>query len=368
MGEASFLHNTLKKGLEERGHAVTTISDGNGWHNAPRDIDLRRDMRWGKLGGLKVVWQFLRHLPQLCGNDVVQIHNYQFVPLKYGWNSLLLRFLKHVNGCVVKGCFGDDHQIFKRQAEGVPTYSDTFWLGKPQHIEENKERIAEVELPSAVAAWQVSSRLADALVPCLYEYWLCYHEPPFANKLHYIPLPMTMPQEDHIKIKGTRPVLQVLVGVQPKRDFMKGALRIAKLLEKVSLQHPGKITIKYVEGVAYEEYLCMLEEADVLVDQLYSYTPSMNSLAAMARGTVVIGGGEEEFYQFIGEETLRPIINVSPENSDAENMAIMEKALCTAGNIARLSTQSIAFVRKYHDYRKVAEAYEKLYQELITSP
>ena len=93
IGEASFLHNTLKKGLLERGHRVLTMSDGNGWHDAPRDIDLRRDGRWGKLGGLRVVWQLLRHLPQLCGNDVVQIHNYQFVPLMYRWNTLLLRFL-----------------------------------------------------------------------------------------------------------------------------------------------------------------------------------------------------------------------------------------------------------------------------------
>ena len=45
-------------------------------------------------------------------------------------------------------------------------------------------------------------------------------------------------------------------------------------------------------------------------DRFYSYTPSMNSLAAMARGTVVIGGGEEEYYEFIGETELRPIIMI----------------------------------------------------------
>ncbi len=67
----------------------------------------------------------------------------------------------------------------------------------------------------------------------------------------------------------------------------------------------------------------MLDEADVLVDQFYSYTPSMNSLAAMARGTVVIGGGEEEYYEFIGETELRPIINVSPEYSESQNVAII---------------------------------------------
>ena len=115
--------------------------------------------------------------------------------------------------------------------------------------------------------------------------------------------------------------------------------------------------MKYVEDVPYGEYCAMLEECDVQVDQFYSFTPSMNSLAAMARGTVVIGGGEEEFYRFIGEDVLRPIINVSPELSFEENVAVLERALLTEGNVGKLSRQSIEFVRKYHDYRHVAEKY-----------
>ena len=105
----------------------------------------------------------------------------------------------------------------------------------------------------------------------------------------------------------------------------------------------------------------MLDEADVLVDQFYSFTPSMNSLAAMARGTVVIGGGEEEYYEFIRETELRPIINVSPEYSESQNVAIIEQAFFAPGNLSYLSHQSIAFVKKYHDYQKVAKEYEQIY-------
>ena len=392
IGEASFLHNTLKKGLVERGHRVTTMSDGNGWHDAPRDIDLRRDGRWGKLGGLRVVWQLLRHLPQLCGNDVVQIHNYQFVPLMYRWNTLLLRFLKLTNRRVVKGCFGDDPQIFRRQAQGVPAYSDTFWSGQLQNAELHRDRIAEVVEHGAEASWRKTTRMADALVACLYEYWLDYNEPPYAAKLHYIPLPMECEEMvrwcdgEMVKCVGndalspshpndsqlptnltTSPPhpLTLLIGLQPKRDFMKGAMKIAAFVEEVARRHPGKVQIKYVEGVPYDEYMHLLAEADVLVDQLYSYTPSMNSLAAMARGTVVIGGGEEEYYEFIGEDTLRPIINVRPDVPDEENIAAIERALFTDGTLERMAQESIQFVHKYHDYRHVAEQYEQLYRSLL---
>lgn len=395
IGEASFLHNTLKKGLVERGHRVTTMSDGNGWHDAPRDIDLRRDGRWGKLGGLRVVWQLLRHLPQLCGNDVVQIHNYQFVPLMYRWNTLLLHFLKLTNRRVVKGCFGDDPQIFRRQAQGVPTYSDTYWSGQLQNADQHRDRIAEVVEHGAEASWRKTTAMADALVPCLYEYWLDYNEPPYAAKLHYIPLPMecekmvrwcdgemvkcvcndtpSHPNDSHPNDSQlptnltTSPShhLTILIGLQPKRDFMKGAMKIAMFVEEVACRHPGKVQIKYVEGVPYDEYMRLLAEADVLVDQLYSYTPSMNSLAAMARGTVVIGGGEEEYYEFIGEDTLRPIINVRPDVPDEENIATIERALFTDGTLERMAQESIQFVHKYHDYRHVAEQYEQLYRSLL---
>lgn len=357
IGEASFLHNTLKAGLESLGHTVVTMSDGNNWHDAPRDIDLRRSKRWGRLDGLKVVWQIVRHLPQLVGNDIVEVHNYQFVPLRYRWNSMLFRFLKRFNRCVVKGCFGDDAQIFRRQREGVPRYSDTFWLGRERNKDLNRERIEEVTLHGALECWQSVTDGADRLMACLYEYWLCYNQEPYRQKLRYLPLPIMPLPEERRRVKGMGRQLMVLVGIQPKRDFMKGASVIARWVEDIRRRHPERIYIRYVEGVPYEEYMRMLEESDVLVDQLYSFTPSMNSLAAMARGTVVIGGGEEDFYRFIGEERLRPIINVSPELSDQENIAAIERALLSPETLQRMSKESMLFVDKYHDARKVAEEF-----------
>ena len=85
----------------------------------------------------------------------------------------------------------------------------------------------------------------------------------------------------------------------------------------------------------------------------------------MARGTVVIGGGEEAYYNFIGEPQLRPIINVRPDISDSENEAAIECAFFTKGQLQRMSSQSIEFTRKHHDYRRVAEQYEKMYMALL---
>ena len=121
IGECSLLHNTLKLGLQELGHDVSIMSDGNGWHDSPRDINLRRPERWGKLGGLCVLWHLLIALPRLCGNDIVQLSGYTFIPLKARWNRWLFLFLRLANRRIVKGCFSDDPQIFLMQSSGIPT-------------------------------------------------------------------------------------------------------------------------------------------------------------------------------------------------------------------------------------------------------
>ena len=158
--------------------------------------------------------------------------------------------------------------------------------------------------------------------------------------------------------------VKVLVGIQSDRDYMKGAEVIAKYVERIAAENPGSLEVKKVYDVPYNDYLKMLDEADVLVDQLYSYTPSMNSLAAMAHGTVVIGGGEEEYYDFIGEKELRPIINVRPEE-DEYNMKMLRETLLYPEKIEDMKRQGIEFVRKYHDHVRVAEKYIKLYEQLL---
>jgi glycosyltransferase involved in cell wall biosynthesis len=79
----------------------------------------------------------------------------------------------------------------------------------------------------------------------------------------------------------------------------------------------------------------------------------------------IYGGGEEEYYEFIGEDTLRPIINVRPDVPDEENIATIEHALFTDGMLERMQREGVEFVHKYHDYRHVAEQYEQLYRSLL---
>ena len=99
----------------------------------------------------------------------------------------------------------------------------------------------------------------------------------------------------------------------------------------------------------------MMDSADAILDQLYAYTPSMNPLLAMSKGIICIGGGEPENYEIIHETELRPIINVEPTYESV--CEALEQLVLHPERIPELKRQSVEYVRRHHDYLKVARQY-----------
>ena len=137
-----------------------------------------------------------------------------------------------------------------------------------------------------------------------------------------------------------------------------------RALNDVVMKHPDKAEIVKVESLPYQEYQAAMNSCDVMLDQLYSYTPSMNSLLAMSKGIIVVGGGEPENYEILNETELRPIINVEPTYESVCQQ--LEWLLDHTHLINQLKSDSIEYVKRYHDYRKVAKQYESMYQQLLT--
>jgi hypothetical protein len=81
----------------------------------------------------------------------------------------------------------------------------------------------------------------------------------------------------------------------------------------------------------------------------------MNPLLAMSKGIICIGGGEPENYEIINETELRPIINVEPTYDSVFHE--LEQLVLNPDRIPQLKRQSVEYVRKHHDYLKVAQQY-----------
>lgn len=65
-------------------------------------------------------------------------------------------------------------------------------------------------MPQFDKCWHTVSYHSDALIACLYEYYLCYDVPDFHKKLYYIPLPMIIPVVDKNVRKGMVRLLKCL--------------------------------------------------------------------------------------------------------------------------------------------------------------
>lgn len=369
LGEYSNVHRTLRDALRRQGHEVLLCSDGDGWKDYPRDIDLRRtDM--SPMGGLRYLGRIARLLPRWRGYDVVHVVNPDVFTLRAHWNRRLLHLLQRHNRLLSLGCYGDDYTVVSRmQDDSYLSYTDFYAAGRPIEHPNNAERTAEWTVLKRALCEDITAR-ADCLTACLYEYWKVYDTPEHRDRLHYVPLPIPVASAELIAplaspapdAPGTR--VRILVGIQTRRTAVKGTDQMLPLLERLAAAHPDRIELEKVENVPFAEYRRLMMHADVLVDQLYSFTPAMNALEAMSHGLVVISGGEEEFYDFIGERELRPIINLRPFDDEA-NYRTLEASLPDLAHVRRLQRESLAFIRRHHDADAVAEAYVRIWEDAL---
>ncbi len=355
LGEYSNVHWTLAEGLRQLGHEVTVVSDGDSWKGYRRDVDLcRRSTGVGDT--LAYFLRCVRLLPRLRGYDVVQFINPMFLELRAKHIYPFYRYLKRHNRRLFLGAFGMDYYWVSTCLDcRTFRYSDFNIGDRPRTSEPfNQAYIRDWVEGEKRGLNVLMAQEADGIVTGLYEYDCCYR-PHFPEKTRFIPFPINL---DHVEVKSARqsgaPV-RFFLGISKDRSAYKGTDVMARALARVKAAHPGMCEVRQVEGVPFDEYRRLMLSSDVLLDQLYSYTPAMNALQAMAQGLVVVGGGEPENYEILGERELRPIVNVLPDEDDVFRQ--LENIVLRPDRLDILSEQSREYVRRHHDHVAVARRY-----------
>lgn len=354
LGEYSNVHWTLAEGLRALGHQVCVVSHGDFWKNYRRDISLVRETQ-GRWDGLRYLFKLLLTLPRLRGYDVVQLINPCFLELKAERIYPIYRYLRRHNGKVFLGGYGMDY-YWAHTCTTTQTfrYSD-FNIGNTlRDSEDIRREIAEWIDGEKGRLNQYIASDCDGIPTGLYEYYACYH-PQFPKKTTFIPFPINMDSISAIEPRDEGRPVRFFIGIQRARSEYKGTDIMLRALERLHQNYPTRCEIVKAESVPYEEYQHMMNTSDAILDQLYSYTPAMNALLAMAKGLIVVGGGEPENYDIIGEKELRPIINVLPDEEDVYRQ--LEQLVLHPERIERLSNESRLYVQRHHDHVKVAERY-----------
>lgn len=357
VGEYSNVHWTLAEGLRALGHEVTVVSDGDGWKNYPRDINLRRGPLDSKRATLKYLFDIARVWPSLHSYDVVQLINPVFLDLRAERIWPFYRYLRKHNGKMFLGAFGIDH----------------FWVkvGMDCHTFRYSDFNFGTELRdypfmhTMIADWLRGSkgtlnlRIADdcdGIISGLYENDCCYR-PYYPDKTRFIPFPINRAAVTPTStLNAQRSTLNCFIGIQRERSSYKGTDIMLAALRRLQADYPDRLTVLEAENVPFARYQEMMDNSHVILDQLYSYTPAMNALLAMAKGLIVVGGGEPEHYELLGEHDLRPIINVQPTEQDVYDQ-IASRLLSGKEDIHQLQCDSVEYICRHHDHVAVARQY-----------
>lgn len=358
IGEYSNVHATLAIGLRELGHQVTVISNGDFWKNYPRDINVARPK--GKLGGMLLLAKLYTLLPRMRGYDVVQLINPLFFELKAERLFRFYNYLRHHNGRVFLCAFGMDYYWVHECITRKPLRYSDFNFG--DKLRNDPEALRYRNDWIGAAKEHLNKYIAndcDGIITGLYEYQACY-QPLFPDKTTFIPFPI-QPQEAVSTQRTRKSKVVIFIGINRERSVYKGTDIMLQAALDLRKQFAHRMKLEIAESVPFAQYQQMLAGSDLLLDQLYAYTPAMNALLAMSKGIIVVGGGEPENYDIIHETELRPIINVEPTYDSVYHE--LENIVLHPDLIPTLKQQSIDYIHRHHHYLKVARQYESLYKK-----
>ncbi|MDE6464993.1 MAG: hypothetical protein K2L16_10260 [Muribaculaceae bacterium] len=364
LGDASNYHNSLAQGLRKLGHTVCVASDGSRWMKTDRDIDLTRPFR-GPAGGALLYGRMLTMLAsKLSGYDVVQLVSPSFVQLRPSRLLKLLHRLKKQNGMVWLSALGTDSNFVRALTSPNPPleYSEwqiggriTAWSDTP---EARKAEWLAQELSDYTDEFY---GLIDGAVSALYEYHKVLETTHPSLNLHYGGIPVcldALPEPD----LTPRDTLNLMYTAHRGREGEKGSLYLLDMLRRLEREFVGKVRLSTPANVPYRDFLELLRGADIVSDQLYSYTPGTTALLAMALGAASISGGEEDFYRFIGEDTLRPIINPDPLDLEA-SYDNLRQLVADCDRLMELRRDGRRFVARHNESSVVASRFVDAWQK-----
>lgn len=356
LGEFSNVHWTLAQALRRLGHEVTVVSNGDEWKGYSSDIFLVRKSGWW--GAVSYLLRVLCLLPKFRGYDVVQLINpVHFVDLKAERGVRIYDYLRKHNKRVFLGAFGYDYHyvydsVVRRTLRYCDFYTPTREIRHSWNTAHEHDWLHTFKRDASIHV----AETCDGIISGLYEYDVAYR-PYFPDKTTFIPFPIEitgqMAEKRTFSTNGEK--IRFFIGVQRARTMLKGTDVMLRALERIVSDYPDRAEMVKAESVPFAEYKEMMRSSDVLLDQIYSYTPAMNALQAMAMGLVVVSGGEEENYEILGEKELRPIINVHPDEEDI--YCQLEQLVLHPERIPQLKRDSVEYIRRHHDSIKVAKRY-----------
>lgn len=352
LGDFSSAQYNIKLALQELGYNVTLISHGDGFKNTPTDIKIykRNKDDFKYIGAIKeIIAQYIIS-KKITGYDIVQTASHVFYHNRI--DKYLFPKLFDLNNKTVlfhAACSFPYNKFVKSLK-----YSPCNTCKKNDLI----SNLCEHEKEDALEFEFTRYNKYNAIVSTHYEYFQAFEKTPLKNKNFYIPIPVNL-SELNEPINYIPQKLNVYFG-ETRKGF-KGSKIILNAIERIKKSEFSKnFNFIITSKLPYKEYIKILNEAHIIIDQVNSYSYGVNALVGLSKGKIVLSGAEPEALDFMGVSANEcPIINIRPSEDDVYNKLV--SLIDKKNQIPELSEKGISFVKKYHSPLSIAKQYESLY-------
>ncbi len=351
LGDFSGVHRYLKEGLIKNGVQVTLLSDEDGWKklggadsclygigipqveaassNVRRWWIGKRQKAIGALAKQADVVQIMC-LRSLCYNSCEQLcrdikSNAKFFSLAGGmdifehraWKTGKYRYYYYDN----------------KAANDIPYNNNT---PRQQILNDTEEYIFEQ---------------LDGVIPLLYEYEEPYREQPKRRRTIRMPVNTDRITYRENTVKGK--IVFSCSGWGNRADD-KGTKYILEAMRIIQEKYPHDVECRITTPVPLNQYLEDITEANVIIDQCFSYGYGMSAVQSMARGRIVMSGAEPETLKALSLESC-PIVNILPSVEDI--VAKMEQIIEQRNQIPQWGIESRRHIERYHNYVDIAKEF-----------
>lgn len=362
LGDYSNLHACLARELRKRGHDITVVSDGGRYMDTDRDILL--DRKPGFLGSVRYLYDIFSILPSLKGYDVVQFINPHFLNLVPGRIKYFFDILKKENRSVFLTLAGNDYYFADACLNSDMFRFSEFKVGD-EYTEFEKQtmhgrRWTDTRLRRYAEYFYENIDGGMAILP---EYDMAAR-PILGDRLAFTNIPLQLESLPYSELNiGDGPV-KIFIGMRGGMEVRKGTALLLEISRELERELPGKCVVENVRNLPLKEYLRRMAGSHIVLDQLYSYSPGTNGFQAMALGRVAGTGAQPEFYEYIGEPELRPVICLSTPDAE-EIKETLRRLILNPEPLAGMGREGRRIVEKHNDVRIVATRFENHWNKIL---
>lgn len=348
IGDYSSVHLNIFNELRRRGDfEVELASSGDGFKGTGRSISIGNDGS-GFFSKISKAVIPLSRIQSFKGFDIVQFMNPFVFTMNFSVNEILIKSIFKNNDKVFLLAAGCD-SVFEKNIKSV--YPNEFHPCPGCLKYEQKAETCKFSRQNFHKINDYFIKNVKKVIPVSESYHDVYKQYGINNLAPLLRMPIDFTnilQRESYEVNGK---IKIMHGIN--RIGFKGSDIILEALKKFS--NNDRVEFKIVEKLPLKEYLSLLRDVDVVIDQVYGYGIGMNSLYSMANGAISFTNFINQFYP--DSPAIRITPSISSICSSIENLLSEDKKL-----IAERKKLSYEYVLKNNDVKDIVNKLIHIWQ------